>query len=71
MLKVQDIHTYRGESYILQGVSLSLEKGQVVAVLGRNGVGKTTLIRSIIGFDAATARAHSVQRQGHHPPPTP
>jgi branched-chain amino acid transport system ATP-binding protein len=50
MLKVQDVHTYRGESYILQGVSLSLEKGQVVAVLGRNGVGKTTLIRSIIGF---------------------
>lgn len=50
MLEVRDIHTYYGESYILQGVSLAVEKGKVVAVLGRNGVGKTTLIRSIIGF---------------------
>ena len=50
MLEVQDIHTNYGESYILQGLSLRLGRGQVVAVLGRNGVGKTTLIRSIIGF---------------------
>ena len=50
MLEVQDIHTNYGESYILQGLSLRLGPGQVVAVLGRNGVGKTTLIRSIIGF---------------------
>ena len=50
MLEVQDIHTNYGESYVLQGLSLRLGQGQVVAVLGRNGVGKTTLIRSIIGF---------------------
>ena len=50
MLEVQDIHTNYGESYILQGLSLRLSQGQVVAVLGRNGVGKTTLIRSIINF---------------------
>jgi len=50
MLEVQDIHTNYGDSYILQGLSLRLGPGQVVAVLGRNGVGKTTLIRSIIGF---------------------
>ena len=50
MLEVEDIHTYYGDSYILQGISLRLEQGQVVAVLGRNGVGKTTLIRSIVGF---------------------
>lgn len=50
LLEVHDIHTYYGDSYILQGVSLSADRGQVVAVLGRNGVGKTTLIRSIIGF---------------------
>src|SRR5439155_45442 len=50
MLEVQDIHTNYGESYILQGLSLRVGQGQVVAVLGRNGVGKTTLIRSIIGF---------------------
>jgi branched-chain amino acid transport system ATP-binding protein len=50
MLEVEDIHTYYGDSYVLQGVSLKVPDGSVVAVLGRNGVGKTTLIRSIIGF---------------------
>jgi branched-chain amino acid transport system ATP-binding protein len=52
MLEVRDIHTYYGDSHVLQGVSLSLLRGQVVGVLGRNGMGKTTLIRSIIGFTA-------------------
>lgn len=50
MLKIVDIHTYYGDSYVLQGVSLEVPKGAVVALLGRNGVGKTTLIRSIVGF---------------------
>jgi len=50
MLEVDDIHTNYGESYVLQGVSLRVARGEVVAVLGRNGVGKTTLIRSIVGF---------------------
>ena len=50
MLEVRDIHTYYGDSYVLQGVSLQAEQGSVVAVLGRNGMGKTTLMRSIIGF---------------------
>lgn len=50
MLKVVDIHTYYGDSYVLQGVSLEVGKEEVVALLGRNGVGKTTLIRSIVGF---------------------
>ena len=50
MLKISDIHTYYGDSHILQGISLSMESGQVVGILGRNGMGKTTLIRSIIGF---------------------
>ena len=50
MLEVCDIHTYYGDSYVLQGVSLKAEQGSVVAVLGRNGMGKTTLMRSIIGF---------------------
>ena len=50
MLEVEEIHTYYGESHVLQGVSLSVARGQVVALLGRNGMGKTTLIRSIIGF---------------------
>jgi branched-chain amino acid transport system ATP-binding protein len=50
MLDVTDLHTYYGDSYVLQGVSLGVARGQVVGVLGRNGMGKTTLIRSIIGF---------------------
>ena len=50
MLDVQNVHTYYGDSYVLQGVSLQVAEGQVVGLLGRNGMGKTTLIRSLIGF---------------------
>ena len=50
MLDVKDMHTNYGDSYVLQGVSLSVSKGQVVALMGRNGVGKTTTIRSIAGL---------------------
>lgn len=50
MLEIKDIHTYYGDSYILQGVSLKVDQGSIVGILGRNGVGKTTLIRSIIGL---------------------
>jgi len=50
MLEVRDLHTYYGDSYVLQGLSLRVERGQVVGILGRNGMGKTTLIRSIVGF---------------------
>ena len=47
LLSVKDIHTYYGDSYVLQGVSLKVDAGQIVAILGRNGMGKTTLIRSV------------------------
>lgn len=50
MLEVRDIHTYYGDSYVLQGASLKVDNGSVAALLGRNGVGKTTLTHSIIGF---------------------
>ncbi len=50
MLEVRDIHTYYGDSYVLQGVSLAMERGMCLGILGRNGAGKTTLIRSIVGF---------------------
>ena len=49
LLAVNDIHTYYGESHVLQGVSLSVDAGRVVALLGRNGVGKTTTIQTILG----------------------
>jgi branched-chain amino acid transport system ATP-binding protein len=50
MLVVDGIHTYYGESHILQGVSLEVNAGELVALLGRNGAGKTTTMNSIIGF---------------------
>jgi branched-chain amino acid transport system ATP-binding protein len=50
ILEVQDIHTYYGEAYVLQGLSLRLEQGQILGLLGRNGVGKSTLVNSIVGF---------------------
>ncbi|HYX04442.1 MAG TPA: ATP-binding cassette domain-containing protein, partial [Reyranella sp.] len=50
ILQVQDIHTYYGDAYVLQGLSLELEQGQILGLLGRNGVGKTTLVNSIVGF---------------------
>lgn len=50
ILAVQDIHTYYGDSYVLQGLSLELREGQILGVLGRNGVGKTTLVNSLVGF---------------------
>lgn len=49
LLKVDDIHTYYGRSYILQGVSLEVNRGEAVALLGRNGAGKTTTLKSIMG----------------------
>jgi branched-chain amino acid transport system ATP-binding protein len=50
MLRVSDVHTYYGDSHVLHGVSLGVAPGEVVAILGRNGMGKTTLIRSVVGF---------------------
>lgn len=50
LLSATGLHTYYGDSYVLQGVDLSLQRGRVTSVLGRNGMGKTTLIRSIAGL---------------------
>ena len=50
MLELDNIETYYGESQVLWGVSLSVDEGQVVALLGRNGMGKTTAVRSMMGL---------------------
>jgi len=77
MLEVDDLHAAYGESWIVQGVSLVVPRGRIAAVLGRNGVGKTTLIRAIAGLtpprrgrvrldgeDIAGAPAHEIARRG-------
>lgn len=55
MLDVTDLHAHYGYSHVLHGVSLEVDQGQVVAVLGRNGVGKTTLVHSIVSFVKPTS----------------
>ncbi len=50
MLAVQSLNTFYGDSHILRGVDLSLAEGTAVGLLGRNGMGKTTLIRSLMGY---------------------
>src|SRR5215472_6275053 len=50
VLRVTDVHTYYGKSHILQGVSLEVRDGELVGILGRNGVGKTTLLKSILSL---------------------
>ena len=51
MLDLKDVHAYYGDSYVLQGISLTAKESSVAALLGRNGMGKTTTIRTIIGFN--------------------
>jgi branched-chain amino acid transport system ATP-binding protein len=50
VLTIDNIHTYYGNSHILQGVSLKVKKGEVVTLLGRNGMGKSTTIKTVMGL---------------------
>jgi len=50
MLQVKDIHTFYGKSHVIQGISLGVNKGELISLLGRNGAGKTTTLRSIMGL---------------------
>jgi branched-chain amino acid transport system ATP-binding protein len=53
VITVDDVHTYRGLSYVLQGITLQADDAQCTALLGRNGMGKTTLIETIMGLLSA------------------
>src|SRR5258708_11163198 len=50
LVKIEDIHTHYGKSHILHGVSLEVGRGEVVGLLGRNGVGKSTTLKAIAGL---------------------
>ena len=64
MLETRDLHSYYGEAHVLAGVSLDVPAGRIVALLGRNGMGKTTLIRSIMGLAPPEARSGSIRYKG-------
>ena len=49
MLEVADLHAYYGKSHILQGVDMHIDAGEVVSLLGRNGVGRSTTVKAIMG----------------------
>ncbi len=71
MLALDDIHTYYGESHALQGVSLRVEAGEVVCLLGRNGAGKSTTLKSIMGLTPPRAgrvrfEGEEIQRRAAH-----
>ena len=54
MLSVRDVHAHRGQSYVLQGVTMDVPTGACTTLLGRNGMGKTTLVRSLMGLTPLT-----------------
>jgi branched-chain amino acid transport system ATP-binding protein len=62
MLEVEDLHAFYGPSHVVQGVSFSIGQGEAVALVGRNGVGKTSTLKSLMGMDTRTRG--SVRFQG-------
>ena len=70
ILEVKGLHSYYGKSHVLQGVDLELEQGQLVCLLGRNGVGKSTTLMSIMGLvrpGAGSVRFKGQERVGRQP----
>jgi len=77
LIEARALHTYYGESHILHGVSMSVSRGETIGLMGRNGMGKSTLIRTLIGLvrpkhgsvlvnglDMTAAPTHLIARQG-------
>lgn len=66
---VKDIHAYYGESYIVQGVSFEVEEGDIVALLGRNGAGKTSTLRALARVDSPALKRGEIYLNGEaiHP----
>ena len=65
MLEVRDLHAYYGKSHILQGVDLTCGDGEIVSLLGRNGVGRSTTCKAIMGL-VAPRRARCASRAASH-----
>ena len=63
MIEIKNIHSYYGKSHILHGVSLDLKAGELVCLLGRNGVGKSTTLKSIMGL--VQPKQGSIRFQDH------
>jgi branched-chain amino acid transport system ATP-binding protein len=64
MLELRDLHSFYGNAHVICGASLNVATGEVVALLGRNGMGKTTLIRSIMGLTPPTVRRGELRFRG-------
>ena len=64
LLEVRDLHAFYGESHILHGVNFSVKKGEVVTLLGRNGAGRTTTLKSILGL--VGRRSGTIQINGNN-----
>jgi branched-chain amino acid transport system ATP-binding protein len=64
MLEVIDLHSYYGDAHVLQGVTLNVAPGEIVALLGRNGMGKTTTIRSIMNLQQPVVKRGEILWRG-------
>jgi ABC-type branched-subunit amino acid transport system ATPase component len=64
ILEVRDLHSFYGNAHVICGASLTVAAGEVVALLGRNGMGKTTLIRSIMGLTPPLVRSGDIRWRG-------
>ncbi|MFC6668791.1 ATP-binding cassette domain-containing protein [Marinobacterium aestuariivivens] len=69
LLEVRSLHTLYGDSHILHGISFDIAPGQAVSLMGRNGMGKTTTLKSILGV--VTPRSGQVRFQGKSSTPCP